>query len=60
MERVMTNHFAERTAKAHRSWLPQHKIYNSFSHSDDMAMTNSKIFSRGKLNPEIENIEIIL
>ena len=60
IERVMTDHFAERTAKANRSWLPQRKIYNSFSRSYDMDMTNSKIFSRGKLNPEIENTKIIL
>lgn len=60
MERVMTDHFAERTAKAYRSWLPQCKIYNSFSCSNDMAMTNSKIFLRGKPNSEIENAKIIL
>lgn len=60
MEKVMTDHFAERTAKSYRSWLPQRKEYNSFSHSYDMAETNSKIYSQGKLNPQIENAKIIL
>ena len=61
MERTMTDYFTERTTKSSRSWLPQNKIYNSFSHSpSETKMTNSSIFSRGELNQQIESAKIIL
>ena len=61
MERIMTDHFAERTAKANRTWLPKDKIYNSFSHSPrENYNCESALFSKGQLNYEIENAKIIL
>lgn len=61
MKRIMKEYLAEKTARADRSWLPNEKIYNSFSHAPKKTdYRQSDIFYKGRLNPYLDSKKINL